>query len=96
MDAVRTLGLRAISDSGSQTNNRWLFLFLAALSDGVIYGGEITTNSSVFGPPSSTLDVLVTIIHAEHLPTVSQESSFNVLSKSDSGVSVNGDAFKFN
>ena len=90
VDAVRTLLLRTVSDGSFQPDDRRLLLLLAGLSDCVVDAGEITTNPSAWGPQRSMIDIPVTVIHMEDLPTVGCESALYVLSKRDGGVSVDG------
>ena len=88
MDAVGTLELRTKSNRSPQSNYCWLLLLLAGLDDCVVDSNEVTTNHLVRGPRRSMLNVLIPIIHMENLPIIGQESSLNILSESESGVSV--------
>ena len=47
VDAMRTLLLRTISNGRPKSDDRWLILLLASLSDCVVDAGEITINASV-------------------------------------------------
>lgn len=50
VDAVRTLELRTISNGSPQSDDRWLLLLLARLSNRIVYASEVTTNPSIWGP----------------------------------------------
>lgn len=54
VDAVRTLELRTISDDSPQSDDRWLLLLFARLSDRVVDASEVATNPSIWGPQQST------------------------------------------
>ena len=53
VDAVRTLELRTISNGSPQSDDRWLLLLLARLSNRIVYASEVTTNPSIWGPQRS-------------------------------------------
>ena len=91
VNTVRTLLLGTVSDGGPQPNDRRPLLFLAGLDDRVVDGSEIAMNSSAWDPQQPMVDIPVTIVDMEDLPTVGRESPLDVLSKSQAGVSVDRD-----
>jgi len=70
MNTVSTLDLGTKSNGSPQSDNRWPILLLAGLDDCVVDAGEITMNPSVWGPWRPILNILITVIHMENLPTV--------------------------
>lgn len=67
---MRTLELRTVSNGRPKFDDRWLVLLLASLSDCVVDASEVTESPSVWSSQRQMLDVLITVIDMEDLPTV--------------------------
>lgn len=75
VDTMSPLYEGAVADDSAEPDQSRLVLLLLCLSDGV----------------GNSLEIAITIVDVENLPTVGKEALLNVFSKCDSSVTIDGD-----